>query len=414
MRRLSILILFVAVTGAAQTRIYELDQAGKKPDQLGIDLPDQIAWTDPRPNDVFFPVNVNNWFGFMNQRGNLILYPQFDWLDDFYDSLARAQAHGKTGYIKIDGEWVIPPDFVYADRFAQGRAVVGDGKLVTFIDKTGKPITQARFDAALRFHENVAAVQKDGLCGFINLAGDVTIPLRYKQVRSFYDGFAAVRFQDPESGQDAVGYIDKRGQPVFTDTTGQIQALGDFHDGLARIKGNDLWGYLGKNWKLRIDARYEDARDFHQGIAAVRLNQKWGFIDKTGRFVIQPVYDSADDFDDKLIMVTLDKKIGYVDRIGNVVIKPQFKTGKPFDKGLAEVGLTTSFGYIDTRGKLKWSPTLALKGFINRRAKEKAYIAQQRTAISNRIVDPPAEQAKQPTPYPPDYLYDPVLPQPVH
>ena len=383
--------------------------------ELGIQLRDEIIWTDPGPRDTFYPVNVNNWFGYMNQRGHLVLYPQFDWVDDFYDSLARAVSdEGKTGFIKIDGQWVLPPIYPYADRFAQGRAVVGDGEHVGFIDKTGKLITPVQFDSALRFHEDMAAVAKDGRCGFINRAGDLVIPMRYKQVRSFHDGFAAFIQENPETGDLAFGYIDKRGRAVFSDTSGQIEALGDFHDGLARIQGNGKWGYLGKHWKLRIDARFDDARDFTQGIAAVRIGEKWGCIDKTGRVVIQPIYDDADDFDDQIIMVTLDGNVGYIDRVGNVVIEPQFTTAKPFYKGFAPVGLTTSFGYIDTQGKLVWNPQIALKGFINQRAQENAVIQQHRKIIYNRTVEPPAFRDPIETPYPPDHLYEPVLPKPSH
>ncbi len=379
---------------------------------VGIHLRDLIIWTDPGPRDTFYPVSVNNWYGYMNQRGHLVLYPQFDWVDDFYDSLARAVADGKTGYIKTDGQWVHKPIFPYADRFAQGRAVVGDGEHFGYIDKAGNPVTPIKLDGALRFNEDFAAVMKDGKCGFINLAGDLVIDLQFKQARSFHDGFAAVVWADPNGGADVLGYVDKRGEAVFTDASGKIEALGDFHDGLARIKGNGKWGFLGKNWKLRIDARFDDARDFTQGIAAVRIGSNWGFIDKTGRLVIEPVYDAVDDLDNQLILVTMDNEFGYINRVGDHVIEPQFTGGLPYFRDLARVELTTSFAYIDRRGKPIWDPRQALNGFINQRAKENAVIEQHRKIIHHRTVDPPEYRDPIELPYPPDHLYEPVLPKP--
>jgi len=391
----------------------QIVQRGPEPayrPKVGWHPRDLISLTNPGRNDTLYPVNVNNWWGYMKQRGNLVVFPRFDWADYFYDGLARAVVGGKTGFIKGNGGWVIRPVYPYADRFAEGRAIVGDGEHFGFIEKSGKLLVPLRLDGALRFHDGLAAVRVGGLCGYINPAGDLDIPLRFTGARSFHEGFAAVSWPGPPGSPDRLGYIDRRGKVVFSDPPGSVSELGDFHENLAKVRSGGKYGYLGSGWKLRIDTRFDQARDFTNGIAAVRVGTKWGFIDKTGRFVIQPAYDSADDLDDSLVMVTLGGKVGYINRVANGGVLPQFQTGRPFFRGYARVGVRPSFAYITISGSPVWDPRQALKGFINKRSTESVAIRQYDTVTHNRTVDPPAYREPIPEPYPPQYLYEEALP----
>ena len=60
----------------------------------------RIRYVDATRDAVFYPVNVNNWWGAMNQRGRLVIFPQFDWADATYDGWVRIVVNGKTGYIR--------------------------------------------------------------------------------------------------------------------------------------------------------------------------------------------------------------------------------------------------------------------------------------------------------------------------
>lgn len=396
-------------TGLAWSQITVRSGGAPLDPGIGVQYRDLITWTNPRRGDTLFPVNVNNWWGFMNQRGQLVVFPDFDWADDFHDGLARAVVDGKTGYVSGNGSWVHNPIYPYADRFQEGRAVVGDGERYGFIEKSGSVLVPLQLDGALRFREGHAAVMKDGLCGYINVKGDLSIPARFKSARSFHEGYAAVTWSGPEGAPDYAGYIDRRGKVVFSDNSGGVLALGDFNEGLARIQGKSGWGYLGKTWKLRIKPQFEEARDFTNGIAAVKLDGKWGFIDKTGRFVIEPTFEAADDLDDRLIMVMLDGKVGYINRVGDIGIEPQFESGLPFFSDYARVGVGTSFGYVTVSGSPIWDPRQAVHGFINKRTKENAEIRGHENVIHHRTVDAPEYREPLPILYTPEHLYDEVL-----
>ena len=74
-------------------------------------------------------------------------------------------------------------------------------------------------------------------------------------------------------------------QPI---TFTQYKNIGDFSEGLARVKLNDKWGFIDKTGKEVVPPKYDETGNFHEGLAKVKLNGKYGFIDTTGKEVVPP------------------------------------------------------------------------------------------------------------------------------
>ncbi|XAL98415.1 WG repeat-containing protein [Phycisphaeraceae bacterium D3-23] len=402
----------------------------------------RIDIVDPAPQDALFPININNNWGLMNQEGDIIHFPEFDWTDYGYGGLARYMVGGKTGYISGNGSEVITAQYDYADRFVDGLAVVMIEGRWGMIDRSNELVIPLEYTGVLRFQDSFAAVQRGERCGFIDRRGRLAVPLEYKSVRSFHNGFAAVQLPD-----DRWGYIDKRGELVWLDETGRITVLGDFHEQYARVRARmnndtEVWGYLTKAFRWRIEPAYEDARDFHNGIAAVQVDGRWGFVYANGRWAIEPQFEEVDDFDDAVgsndfeepsgrdragrrtgrelqtaglyAMVKQDGRWGYVNRAANGGLVPQFETAEPFYLGLAKVSRGESFAYIGETGQVIFDPESASEGLINRTGRDRARQDAQRDTSprqnSLETAPPPREQAD--FPYPPEHHYDEVLPRP--
>ena len=370
---------------------------------------------------MLYPVELSGQWGYANQFGDLVLLPVFAWTDEFYDGLARAVVETedgpRTGFIKTSGEWYLPPRYPYADRFENGYAVVGDGTRVGIMDRAGELVVPVKLDGALRFREDLAAVQSgqgdEARVGFVNVRGDLVIPQRYRRARSFHEGVAAVELP-PEAGKlGAWGYIDKRGELSWVDRTGRVTALGDFNDGLARVRIGDRWGYVDRRFQLAIQPVYEGARDFTNGIAAVEQNGKWGYIDKAGRWSIRPRFEAADDLDELLAMVREDGKWGYVNRTGSAGFAARWADARPFFRGQARVSQPPGFGYIDPQGRVRYDPRGPLVGIADHTpqgtTKRKLDRDQVGTPVLVPLGDPDAERGVE-EPYPPEYLYEEVLP----
>jgi hypothetical protein len=377
---------------------------------------DYIKYVDARSGDELFPVNINNWWGHMNQRGRLVVYPRFDWTDRSYENLARAVQEGRTGFIDKTGKWRIEPRFAYADRFSQGYAVVGDGDKFSFINKRGDLLMPLELDGALRFREGMAAVRAGKRCGFINKAGDVAVEPRFAQVRSFHEGLAAVRtIEDGEASR--WGYIDKGGAFQFLDDREQrVQHFGDFHEKLARVEVDGEWGYISRGFTVRIEPRFQAARDFHRGVAAVKQEGAWGFINKKGDWVAEPQFEAADDFGDDSgekthALVKRRLAFGYVNRRGDISIEPQFEDARPFFRSRARVSREPSFGYIDTSGGVIWDSQHADNGLVDMTAFGQVAARADKDRPGARLLKLPPERPARPAPYPPEHQYQEVLPK---
>ncbi len=189
---LSLLLTIVPTARAGEGRVFP-----REPEGRGVLL------EDVHPDDEFYPVSINNWWGLMNQQGSLVVYPQFEWADHSFDGRTRVVVDGKTGFISGGSQWLIKPRLPYADRYANNVAIVGDGKHYGFIDKAANVVAPVRFDGALRFRDGMAAVRIDDRCGFINRKGELVIGLRF--VRS--------ALVSPEPGHGATSPCRRRERP---------------------------------------------------------------------------------------------------------------------------------------------------------------------------------------------------------
>ena len=100
------------------------------------------------------------------------------------------------------------------------------------------------------------------------------------------------------------------------------------------------YGYINKQGKMVIDAKFDDAWVFSQnGLAKVQLNGKWGYINEQGKMVIDAKFDDALGFSQNgLAVVKLNGKYGYINEQGKMVIDAKFDYAASFSQnGLAAV-----------------------------------------------------------------------------
>ena len=169
-----------------------------------------VRFVDARTGDELYPIMINNVWGHMNRRGNVVIFPQYEWTDYSYEKIARAVYQGKTGFLDKIGNWSIKPKYPYADRFAESRAVVGNNekpRKFGYIDKSDRLFVPMKLDGALRFKDKLAGVQVGDKCGFINVAGRVQIKLQFARVRSFHENLAMVQTLDRRGKPGPLGYV---------------------------------------------------------------------------------------------------------------------------------------------------------------------------------------------------------------
>ena len=121
-----------------------------------------------KPNETgILSAKLNGRYGVISIDNQIIVPFEYDYLDSFYDGLARFEKEGQKGYINIHGQQVInlPSSCQETHNFQKGQAKVGmriNGKcLYGFIDKAGKFIISPAYDFAELYADKYYRVRKN-------------------------------------------------------------------------------------------------------------------------------------------------------------------------------------------------------------------------------------------------------------
>lgn len=135
------------------------------------------------------------------------------------------------------------------------------------------------------------------------------------------------------------GYQDERGEVVLEP---RFQQAEDFCEGLAAVMVQHRWGFINREGKLTIPARYLSVTSFREGRAWVcdideDFNRHWSLIDDHGNHLTPFEFRSVESFHDGLAAASVKKLWGFVDRSGKWAIKPAFQEVEEFSGGICQV-----------------------------------------------------------------------------
>ena len=304
------------------------------------------------------PVKVSDTAKVLIKDSDLFLFRK----DDFY------------GFIDSAGNIIIKPQFYFAKDFSEGLAYADLGYTRGFIDKTGKLVIDLRSYTSDYFSDGVALINfnmvgTDGggmnLYKYIDKDANWLFKQSYGYATPFKDGFALVK------SKEGVRVISK--EKMIAELYGDITPFA-FSEGLARIRkkasNNYKWGYIDTTGKVVIEPIFDNAYDFSEGMAVVskvdtterNIINYYGYINKQGKIAISLLYSEATDFSGGLAMLRIDSTCIGIDKYGNEIFslnKFYFGVGFArckFSEGLARgkfyrPGKSMS-GYIDTTGNM--------------------------------------------------------------
>lgn len=137
---------------------------------------------EDRDKDGLFRVRLDKKYGFIDQKGNIVIYLQFEGASDFKEGVASVQKNGKWGFIDKTGNFVIEPKFDAAGYFEDGLAPAGIAKKWGLIDKRGSFIIEPQFESTdvwkskpLSYNSGVWNIQMNGKWGLMDSSGKILI-----------------------------------------------------------------------------------------------------------------------------------------------------------------------------------------------------------------------------------------------
>jgi hypothetical protein len=76
-----------------------------------------------------------------------------------------------------------------------------------------------------------------------------------------------------------------------------LDGQSEFHEGLAKIQQQGLWGFADLDGKIVIEPRFRSVGDFSNGFArASDVKGLWGYIGRAGNEIIPMQFEDAEDF----------------------------------------------------------------------------------------------------------------------
>lgn len=119
-----------------------------------------------------------------------------------------------------------------------------------------------------------------------------------------------------------------------------------YSDPYVKINKNGKWGFMTRDGKEVIDARFDDVSVFKEDLCCVEIDGKMGYIDRNGSFVIEPQYDLAMSFSEGLANVYRGETCGYIDKDNNVVVDFRYEAGTAFSDGSCRVKKDGKWGEL--------------------------------------------------------------------
>lgn len=191
-------------------------------------------------------------WGFINQKGEKVINPQYAKVDCFNEGLCAVEnAEEEWGYINDKGDAVVSPQFKQANKFVNGKAVVvsSDGSYGV-VDDEGSFVINPQFDY-MKSDGKRFLIQKGRQFGWINEEGDFVINPQFDRAFAF-------------QGND-----------------------------LTPVSKSGEWGYIDQDGKYVITPQFVYAYPFNGKLAVVSNGEDFGLINEEGQYEVNPQFDNV-------------------------------------------------------------------------------------------------------------------------
>ncbi|MFV8830556.1 WG repeat-containing protein [Alkalihalobacterium sp. APHAB7] len=143
------------------------------------------SMTEFREGLSSFRKTVDDLYGYVDEKGNIVIEPQFSIALPFQEGRAVVNIidgiHNGYGLINKQGEFIIPAQYndvlqLGEDRVALGKAIVADkpyiGSIYAIATSDGRRLTDFEYDTVSVFKEGLSSVTQDRYTFFIDRSGN--------------------------------------------------------------------------------------------------------------------------------------------------------------------------------------------------------------------------------------------------
>lgn len=297
------------------------------------------------------PKEIKEAVAELKTRGNNIIKGA-NCLAEDYEVYEVEDAEGNVSYgfsleaLKND------PNYVFIDEYKEGLARVKKFNKYGFIDRNGKVVIDYIYDYAESFSDSLALVKNVGKVSFIDYQGNKVIKdlEEYEYIGSFQYGMAEIT--DKYKG---VALLNKKGK-VSSFYRSTIRNTNKY--GVTKIEKYSGYGLVNEDLKVILEPNYKMISNFNSsGVAKIKKYSRYGLVNTNGKIILKPEYKSISNFNLYGIAKIEDSysKYGLVNIRGKITLRPHWDYGisKFNDNGLAGIILNEKkWGIIGKKGKV--------------------------------------------------------------
>lgn len=248
----------------------------------------------------------DNKFGYINEKGDWLISPQFVAANPFSDGLANVRlGETRVSFIDKSGNVLLKAKFANAGDFSGGK-ILADGQIW---DKNGNVLAKAEQGLPLgKFIENAHVVSNSGFF-HIGENGEKLYEAKFDSVTSFSGGLALAK----------IGEFWELERKYMDGSTNVI-----------RFSRRGMEDYK-KKYPERLKKSVKTNFDRFEDVGWKKVSEgKWRLIDKSGKAVSEQIFDAVEKRGG-LYKFSSEGLFGLADLQGKFVVEPQFDRAKPAD-----------------------------------------------------------------------------------
>lgn len=256
----------------------------------------------------YYPVYTNEKWGVINQKGEIVIVPQYDEMITIPNS-------------KID-LFICVYDVDYENNTYKTKVINSKNEEKFTEYESVESVENIDKNNILWYEENVLKVKKDGLYGLIDYSGKLILPIEYSSIETL----KGVKNSIIIKKNDKVGLCDNKGNIIISPEYKEIKSIEeDYKNGYIVINNDNLYGLIDFTKTMILEPIYEEVKSvYSSNIFIVKEKGKLKAINKDKETLIENKFDDIKEINSENLIFIKNGKYGIINIKQEEKIKAEY------------------------------------------------------------------------------------------
>ncbi|MEM9835257.1 MAG: WG repeat-containing protein [Bacteroidota bacterium] len=269
--------------------------------------------------------------GFVNQRGQIIIPPNFESAGDFNNGYTWAKQMNQYGILDHQGKTIVPFQYDKLSGGQGGEYIFRQNGKYGLLHADSGEFIPAVYEKIRAFGaQSFTPARRDGRYGYLDRAGQWQLSPQFLQAGLFNEGRAVVL-----QANEQLALIDSSGQNYLREPYQQVWYA---KSGRWIVEEKGLYGAVDASGEIKIPLVFSELQSSSEGFMVYQQNELWGYLNaQTGAPLTPPAYGLAWPFNEGFARVATRQGISLIDTSGQLRFPPNYLDVKDGRKGLFPV-----------------------------------------------------------------------------